>query len=61
MIRFFVYYYICVILIISKTECVSGARILAAYPTLSRSHYIVAEALLKELASRGHNVIKLKK
>lgn len=46
-------------LIFSLSFCVSTVncvRILAAYPTLSRSHYIVAEALLKELANRGHDV-----
>lgn len=35
---------------------VNSARILAAYPTISRSHYIVAEALLIELSQRGHEV-----
>lgn len=38
-------------------SAVNSAKILAAYPTLSQSHYIVAEALLKQLANRGHNVI----
>lgn len=34
----------------------NGARILSIYSTFSRSHFIVAEALLKELARQGHNV-----
>lgn len=34
----------------------NGARILSVYSTYSRSHFIVAETLLIELAKRGHNV-----
>nr|XP_040224877.2 UDP-glycosyltransferase UGT5-like [Anopheles coluzzii] len=35
---------------------VEGAKILAVFPTSSRSHYIVGSALMKELARRGHEV-----
>ncbi|XP_035916783.1 UDP-glycosyltransferase UGT5-like [Anopheles stephensi] len=35
---------------------VEGAKILAIFPTSSRSHYIVGSALTKELARRGHEV-----
>lgn len=34
----------------------SASKILSVYSIFSRSHFIVAEVLLKELAHRGHNV-----
>jgi glucuronosyltransferase len=33
-----------------------GARILGLFPTPGKSHYFVSEALMKGLASRGHQV-----
>jgi glucuronosyltransferase len=33
-----------------------GARILGLFPMPGKSHYIVSEALMKGLASRGHHV-----
>lgn len=54
------YIIICIIISLSNimfnSNYVQSARILATYPTISRSHYIVAEALLIELANRGHQV-----
>lgn len=36
--------------------CADSAKILAVVPTLSRSHYVMFEVLIKQLASRGHAV-----
>lgn len=47
--------YLCLI-ITSSFTIANGARILAIHTSASRSHYIFAEVLLKELAKRGHNV-----
>lgn len=36
--------------------CADCAKILAVVPTLSKSHYVMFEVLIKQLASRGHAV-----
>lgn len=46
-----------IIIISSAISYTKGARILSVYSIVSRSHFIIAEALLKELAKNGHNVI----
>lgn len=42
--------------IITVVRDVSPAKILAVCPTQMRSHYIVVEQLLRDLAESGHNV-----
>lgn len=46
-------------LLLTMLTYVEGARILAFFPIGGSSHYSVAEALLKELAARGHNVTSI--
>lgn len=38
------------------SENVNAYRILAIFPHVSRSHYIVGESLMKGLAAKGHEV-----
>lgn len=33
-----------------------GANILGLFPTTSRSHFIIEDALMRGLAEKGHNV-----
>lgn len=49
------------VIFVINTSPSNCARILSVYSTFSRSHFIVAEALLKELARQGHNVLQKKK
>lgn len=46
-------------LLASLSGCATGARILAFFPIGGSSHYSIAEALLKELAARGHQVTSI--
>jgi len=46
----------CSIMFTSFTEC---SRILCLFPSPSRSHVIIATALLQELAEKGHEVTML--
>ncbi|XP_037031394.1 UDP-glucosyltransferase 2-like [Bradysia coprophila] len=47
----------CVIgLTLLQTRCSNGARILGFFGTPIRSHFIVEEPLMRELAKRGHDV-----
>lgn len=51
--------FLCIFVILSGVlvqNKVESARILTIFPQSSRSHYIALEALLKELAQRGHEV-----
>lgn len=51
------FYYICFVLLCwSRLEAVQCARILGFFATLSRSHFIVEEPVMRELAKRGHQV-----
>lgn len=42
---------------LAKIEFSNGARILAFLVTMSRSHLVVEEPVMRELARRGHEVI----
>lgn len=44
------------LLLVTVVSFATSARILAFFPIGGSSHYNIAEALLKELAARGHNV-----
>lgn len=49
--------YECVILLsLLQIKCSCGARILGFFGTISRSHFIVEEPVMRELAKRGHEV-----
>lgn len=43
-------------ILLLATCAVQSAKILGVFHMMSYSHYIVGHALLKELASRGHEV-----
>ncbi|KAJ3667212.1 hypothetical protein Zmor_002612 [Zophobas morio] len=44
------------VLLTCLLQCISGANILGLYFHAGKSHHILGETLLKELARRGHNV-----
>lgn len=52
--KFLVIFVVISAVLVSNT--VDTAKILTVFPQASRSHYIALEALLKELARRGHEV-----
>lgn len=45
-----------VILILSYIGHIQCANILAIFPMIQKSHYVMYEKLVKELVARGHNV-----
>jgi len=45
-----------VYLLIETVPLISSARILGFFSTISRSHFIIHESLMRELAARGHDV-----
>ncbi|XP_044729432.1 uncharacterized protein LOC123292782 [Chrysoperla carnea] len=45
-----------IILLSTQYESVNGAKILALFPSASKSHLILGQALLKGLAKKGHQV-----
>lgn len=53
--KWFVLSLLAVLCSTSIPEC-SAANILVLFPSPSRSHLIVAQALTKELAKRGHKI-----
>jgi hypothetical protein len=55
---FYKVYTVILFVALSWHECL-GAKILAVFPTASKSHWILAQPLMKELARSGHEV-KLK-
>lgn len=46
-----------VVICLTKIEIAYTARILGFLVTLSRSHLVVEEPIMRELARRGHEVI----
>jgi hypothetical protein len=44
--------------VFSFCVCIEAAKILAVYTTFSKSHLLVGQNLLKNLAIRGHEVIQ---
>lgn len=46
----------CIIIIVLFSKNAESANILAVFPTQMKSHFIVGQQLLKELALAGHDV-----
>lgn len=49
-------YFCLIFVLVQLSQPVNSARILGFFPTPSRSHLIIQESLMRELASRGHDV-----
>lgn len=49
-------YYCLVFVVVQLSPPINSARILGFFSTPSRSHLIIHESLMRELATRGHDV-----
>lgn len=48
--------YIAILIFVAAVKSVQNANILAIFPLPGKSHFVMFERILKELAIRGHDV-----